>query len=73
MQSHWAMVTQIIGIILMAGFGSIITRQMDTAQWQMAGFVIGLLLCILAPVWDLQRRLKKLENEIKKAAVDATR
>jgi hypothetical protein len=67
LQSTWAKVARLIGAVLMAGFGSMIAQQMSIAQWQMAGFAIGVLLCALAPAWDLQGRVKQLENELKRA------
>jgi hypothetical protein len=38
----------------------------------MAGFSIGLLLCLIGPISELGDRLKKLENEIKKMNLDGS-
>jgi hypothetical protein len=37
----------------MAGCGSRIARHIDIEQWKMAGFSIGLLLCVIGPIWEL--------------------
>lgn len=56
-----------VGAVMMAGFGSYIARQIGVEQWQFAGFAAGLILCAIAPTWEMRRRLKILEAEIDKA------
>ena len=70
MQSNLSKITMLIGIVLVAGCGSLIARHIGIDQWQMVGFSIGLLLCVIGPIWDLGDRLKKLENEMKKMDLD---
>ena len=72
MQSNLSKITVFIGIVLIAGCGSLIARHIDIEQWKMAGFSIGLLLCVIGPIWELGDRLKKLENEIKKMNLDGS-
>jgi hypothetical protein len=62
MQSTLSTMGLLIGIVLMAGCGSLIAGRIGVEQWQMAGFAIGILLCAIAPTWELRSRLKKLED-----------
>ncbi len=62
MQTALSKVGLLIGIVLMAGCGSLIARRIGVEQWQMAGFAIGVLLCAIAPTWELRTRLKRLEE-----------
>ena len=64
MSSTVATILNLAGIILMVGFGSFIARHIGVEQWQFAGFVFGLILCVGAPVWELQRRLKAIEAKV---------
>jgi hypothetical protein len=67
--SNLSKIIVLVGIVLMAGCGSVIARHIEIAQWQMAGFSVGLLLCVIGPIWALESRLKRLEDEIKKKRV----
>lgn len=62
MQRTLMSIAVLIGIVLMAGCGSLIARRVGIEQWQMAGFAIGILLCALAPNWELRSRLKNLQR-----------
>jgi hypothetical protein len=73
MQSTLSKISVPIGIVLMAACGSLIARHTDIGQWQIAGFSIGLLLCVIGPIWDLRERLNKLENDFKKMNLDGSR
>jgi hypothetical protein len=73
MQSTLSTIIMLIGVVLMAGFGSSIARQIGVEQWQMAGFAIGLLLCATAYTWELRSRLKKVEDAIEKMKVGGNR
>jgi hypothetical protein len=73
MQSTLSKISALIGIVLMATCGSLIARHIDIEQWKIAGFSIGLLLCVIGPIWELRERLKTLENEIKKMNLDGSR
>jgi hypothetical protein len=73
MQSTLSMIILLIGVVLMAAFGSLIARHIGVEQWQMAGFAIGLLLCAGASTWELRSRLKKVEDAIEKMNVDGSR
>jgi hypothetical protein len=66
MQSTLSMAGVVIGPILMAWCGSLIAHHIGVEQWQMAGFAIGVLLCAIAPTWELRSRLKKLEDGSRK-------
>jgi hypothetical protein len=66
MHSTLSMVGVLVGIVLMAACGSLIARHIGIEQWQMAGFAIGVLLCAIAPTWELRSRLKKLEDASRK-------
>jgi hypothetical protein len=72
MQSTLSKVAILLGIALIAGCGSLIAGRIGIEQWQMAGFAIGILLCVMAPTWELRGRLKKLEDAIEKMNLDGS-
>jgi predicted MFS family arabinose efflux permease len=72
MRSTLSTVVVLVGIALMAACGSQIARHIGVEQWQMAGFAAGLLMCAIAPTWDLQRRLKKMQDEFEKIHRDGS-
>jgi len=72
MQSSLSTIIVLVGIVLFAGCGSLIARHIGAEQWQMAGFAIGLLLCAIAPMWELRSRLKKAEDQIERMRVDGS-
>ena len=72
MQSTLSTIAVLLGIVLMAGCGSLIARHIGVEQWQIAGFAIGILLCVVAPVWELRGRLKRLEEAIEKMNRDGS-
>jgi hypothetical protein len=73
MQSTLSTIFLLIGVVLMAAFGSLIARHIGVEQWQMAAFAIGLLLCATASIWELRGRLKKVEDAIENMNVDGSR
>jgi len=72
MQSTLSSIAVLIGVVLMAVCGSLIARHVGVEQWQMAGFAIGILLCVIPPIWELRSRLKKLEEAIEKTNLDGS-
>jgi hypothetical protein len=71
MQSGLSTIVVLIGIVLMSACGSLIARHIGAEQWHIAGFAIGLLLCAIAPMWELRSRLKKVEDQIERMRLDA--
>ena len=69
MKSTRSKLTFFAGVILFTAFGSQIASQTGVAQWQMVGFVLGLLLCSMAHVSEVQSRLRELESKV--AEIDA--
>jgi hypothetical protein len=70
-KSTWSKLAPFAGTILFVAFGSQIAHQTGVEQWQMAGFVVGILMSAGAPILDLQSRVKELESKI--AEIDAAR
>jgi hypothetical protein len=64
MESMLSKLAVLAGIVLFTACGSQIARLIGNEQWLVAGFAIGLLLCIGAPVLDLRMRVKRLETAL---------
>jgi len=72
MQPTLSTIAVLLGIVLMAGCGSLIAGHIGVEQWQIAGFALGILLCVISPTWELRGRLKKLEDAIEKMNLDGS-